>query len=219
MLKIYDSLSREKRPFVPLDPARVRMYVCGITVYDFCHLGHARMLVAFDIVQRWLRASGYPLTYVRNITDIDDKIIRRAEESGEPIASLTARFIRYMEEDAAALGVQKPDFEPRATAYLPEMLELIGKLERRGAAYQAQSGDVNFSVRKFPGYGKLSGKSLEDLRAGERVEVDETKRDPLDFVLWKRAKTGEPSWHSPWGDGRPGWHIECSAMSTKLLGP
>jgi cysteinyl-tRNA synthetase len=219
VLNIYDSLSREKRPFVPLDPARVRMYVCGITVYDFCHLGHARMLVAFDIVQRWLRASGYPLTYVRNITDIDDKIIRRAEESGEPIASLTARFIRYMEEDAAALGVQKPDFEPRATAYLPEMLELIGKLERRGAAYQAQSGDVNFSVRKFPGYGKLSGKSLEDLRAGERVEVDETKRDPLDFVLWKRAKTGEPSWHSPWGDGRPGWHIECSAMSTKLLGP
>jgi cysteinyl-tRNA synthetase len=219
LLKIYDSLSRAKRSFAPLDPSRVRMYVCGITVYDYCHLGHARMLVAFDLVQRWLRASGYPLTYVRNITDIDDKIIRRAAESGESVTSLTERFTRYMEEDAAALGVQKPDIEPRATAYVAEMLAMIGKLEERGAAYRAESGDVNFSVKKFPGYGKLSGKSLEDLRAGERVEIDATKRDPLDFVLWKSAKPGEPSWPSPWGGGRPGWHIECSAMSTKLLGP
>jgi cysteinyl-tRNA synthetase len=219
MLKIYDSLSRAKRPFTPLDPARVRMYVCGMTVYDYCHLGHARVMVVFDVVQRWLRASGYPLTYVRNITDIDDKIIRRAAEAGEPVATLTERFIRYMDEDAAALGVQKPDIEPRATAYVAEMLDMIGRLEEHGAAYRATSGDVNFSVRKFPGYGKLSGKSLEDLRAGERVEVDSTKRDPLDFALWKSAKPGEPSWPSPWGDGRPGWHIECSAMSTKLLGP
>jgi cysteinyl-tRNA synthetase len=176
-------------------------------------------MVVFDVVQRWLRASGYPLTYVRNITDIDDKIIRRAAESGESTATLTERFIRFMDEDAAALGVQRPDVEPRATAYVPEMLEMIARLEERGAAYRAASGDVNFSVRKFPGYGKLSRKSLEDLRAGERVEVDATKHDPLDFVLWKGAKTGEPSWPSPWGDGRPGWHIECSAMSTKLLGP
>ena len=219
MLKIYDSLSRSKRAFAPLDPSKVRMYVCGMTVYDYCHLGHARMLVAFDVVQRWLRVSGYPLTYVRNITDIDDKIIRRAAESGESVANLTERFIGYMDEDVAALGVQKPDVEPRATAHLPEMLSMIGKLEERGVAYQAGSGDVNFSVRKFPGYGKLSGKSLEDLRAGERVEVDSSKRDPLDFVLWKSAKRGEPSWPSPWGEGRPGWHIECSAMSTKLLGP
>jgi cysteinyl-tRNA synthetase len=195
------------------------MYVCGMTVYDYCHLGHARVMVVFDVVQRWLRASGYPLTYVRNITDIDDKIIRRAAESGESTASLTDRFIRYMDEDAAALGVQRPDVEPRATAYVSEMLEMIARLEERGAAYRAASGDVNFSVRKFPGYGRLSGKSLEDLRAGERVDVDKTKRDPLDFVLWKGAKAGEPSWPSPWGDGRPGWHIECSAMSTKLLGP
>jgi cysteinyl-tRNA synthetase len=194
------------------------MYVCGMTVYDYCHLGHARVMVVFDLVQRWLRASGYPLTYVRNITDIDDKIIRRAAESGESTASLTDRFIRYMDEDAAALGVRKPDIEPRATAYVAEMQEMIARLEERGAAYRAESGDVNFSVRKFPGYGKLSGKSLEDLRAGERVEVDATKRDPLDFVLWKGAKAGEPSWPSPWGEGRPGWHIECSAMSTRLLG-
>ena len=218
MLKIYNSLSRAEEPFVPLDPARVRMYVCGITVYDYCHLGHARMMIVFDMVQRWLRASGYPLTYVRNITDIDDKIIRRASETGESVAALTERFTRYMDEDAAVLGVQKPDYEPRATAHVAEMLEMIGRLEKRGIAYRAESGDVNFSVRKFPGYGKLSGKSLEDLRAGERVEVDATKRDPLDFVLWKRAKEGEPFWQSPWGNGRPGWHIECSAMASSLLG-
>ncbi len=219
MLKIYNSLSRAEEPFVPLDPARVRMYVCGMTVYDYCHLGHARMMIVFDVVQRWLRASGYPLTYVRNITDVDDRIIRRASETGESVAGLTERFIRYMDEDVAALGVQKPDIEPRATGHVTEMIEMIRRLEERGIAYRAESGDVNFSVRKFPGYGKLSGKSLEDLRAGERVEVDTTKRDPLDFVLWKRAKEGEPFWQSPWGNGRPGWHIECSAMSTKLLGP
>jgi len=218
MLKIYNSLSRAEETFVPLDPPRVRMYVCGITVYDYCHLGHARMMIVFDMVQRWLRASGYQLTYVRNITDIDDRIIRRAAESGEPVPALTERFIRYMDEDAAALGVQKPDFEPRATRHVAEMLEMIKKLEERGIAYLSESGDVNFAVRKFPGYGRLSGKSLEDLRAGERVEVDESKRDPLDFVLWKRAKQGEPFWQSQWGNGRPGWHIECSAMSTKLLG-
>ena len=218
MLRIYNSLSRAEEPFVPLDPPRVKMYVCGITVYDYCHLGHARMLIAFDVVQRWLRASGYQLTYVRNITDVDDKIIRRAAETGESVAALTGRFIRYMDEDAAALAVQKPDIEPRATGHVTEMLEMIGRLEERGIAYRAESGDVNFSVRNFLGYGKLSGKSLDDLRAGERVEVDATKRDPLDFVLWKRAKEGEPFWRSPWGDGRPGWHIECSAMSTKLLG-
>jgi len=218
MLKIYNSLTRTTEPFIPLEPPRVRMYVCGMTVYDFCHLGHARVLIAFDVVQRWLRASGYQLTYARNITDIDDKIIRRAAETGESIADLTDRFIRYMDEDAAALDVQKPDLEPRATVHVADMLEMIGKLEKRGLAYKAAGGDVNFSVRKFPGYGRLSGKSLEDLRAGERIEVDPYKQDPLDFVLWKRAKEGEPFWQSPWGHGRPGWHIECSAMSTKLLG-
>ncbi len=218
MLRIYNSLTRAVEPFVPIDPPRVRMYVCGMTVYDFCHLGHARVMIAFDVVQRWLRASGYQLTYVRNITDIDDKIIRRAAEVGESTADLTNRYIRHMDEDAAALGVQKPDREPRATAHVAEMLEMIGRLEERGVAYRATSGDVNFSVRKFPGYGKLSGKSLEDLRAGERVEVDPSKRDPLDFVLWKHAREGEPFWQSPWGGGRPGWHIECSAMSTTLLG-
>ncbi len=219
MLKIYNSLSREKQEFVPIEPGRVRMYVCGMTVYDYCHLGHARVLVVFDVVQRWLRASGFEVTYVRNITDIDDKIIRRAVENGETIGALTERFIRLMDEDAAALGVQKPDHEPRATQYVPQMLELIGQLERNGLAYQAADGDVNFSVRKFPGYGRLSGKSLDDLRAGERVEVDSAKQDPLDFVLWKHAKEGEPFWTSPWGNGRPGWHIECSAMSSDLLGP
>ncbi len=218
MLKIYNSLSRAKEPFAPLDPPRAKMYVCGMTVYDYCHLGHARGMIVFDLVQRWLRASGYQLTYVRNITDIDDKIIRRAVENGETIGALTERFIRYMDEDAAALGVRKPDFEPRATQYVADMLAMIGKLEERGMAYRAGSGDVNFSVRKFPGYGKLSGKSIEDLRAGERVDVDATKHDPLDFVLWKHAKEGEPFWQSPWGNGRPGWHIECSAMATRLLG-
>jgi len=194
------------------------MYVCGMTVYDFCHLGHARVMVVFDVVRRWLRASGYRVTYVRNITDIDDKIIRRAGENGESVADLTARFIRAMDEDLAALGVEKPDHEPRATQYVPQMLELIERLEARQLAYQSASGDVNFAVRRFPGYGRLSGKSLDDLRAGERVEIDRAKDDPLDFVLWKRAKPGEPAWDSRWGAGRPGWHIECSAMSCALLG-
>jgi cysteinyl-tRNA synthetase len=218
MLKIHNTLTRAKEAFVPLEPGRVRMYVCGMTVYDYCHIGHARVMVVFDLVQRWLRASGYQVTYVRNITDIDDKIIRRAVENGETIGELTARFIGYMDEDAAALGVQKPDHEPRATAYVREMLDMIGTLERKALAYRTAGGDVNFPVRRFPGYGRLSGKSLEDLRAGERVEVAADKEDPLDFVLWKRAKEGEPFWQSPFGNGRPGWHIECSAMSTALLG-
>jgi cysteinyl-tRNA synthetase len=219
MLKIYNTLAREKQDFVPITPGKVRMYVCGMTVYDYCHLGHARMMVVFDLVQRWLRASGYDVTYVRNITDIDDKIIARARENNEPVDALTARFIRAMDEDAAALGIQKPDFEPRATEYVDSMLELINVLEGRELAYRADNGDVNYAVRRFPGYGKLSGKSLEELRAGERVEVSVAKHDPLDFVLWKHAKEGEPHWDSQWGKGRPGWHIECSAMSSRLLGP
>jgi len=218
MLKIYNSLTRERQAFVPIEPGRVRMYVCGMTVYDFCHLGHARVMVVFDVVRRWLRALGFQVTYVRNITDIDDKIIKRAQESGESVAGLTARFIEAMNEDNAALRVEKPDFEPRATDYVSGMQEMIAVLEQRGLAYRAANGDVNFSVRKFPGYGKLSGKSLDDLRAGERIEVDATKQDPLDFVLWKRAKEGEPFWESAWGKGRPGWHIECSVMSSALLG-
>jgi cysteinyl-tRNA synthetase len=203
---------------VPLRAGEVRMYVCGMTVYDYCHLGHARVLVVFDMVRRWLRATGYRVTYVRNITDIDDKIIRRAQENGEPVDALTARFIRAMDEDAAALGVEKPDHEPRATGYVAEMRDMIATLQRKNLAYQSASGDVNYAVRRFPGYGKLSGKSLDELRAGERVEVDPSKQDPLDFVLWKRSKPEEPKWPSPWGEGRPGWHIECSAMSSKLLG-
>ncbi|HEX6528427.1 MAG TPA: cysteine--tRNA ligase [Burkholderiales bacterium] len=218
MLKIFNSLGRAKQEFVPLRSNEVRMYVCGITVYDYCHLGHARFLVVFDIVRRWLRASGYRVTYVRNITDIEDKIIKRAQENGEPIEALTARFIQAMDEDCAALGVEKPDHEPRATAYVPEMTAIIATLQKNGLAYQAGSGDVNYAVRKFDGYGKLSGKSLDELRAGERVDVDQSKQDPLDFVLWKRSKPEEPKWPSPWGDGRPGWHIECSAMSSGLLG-
>ena len=194
------------------------MYVCGMTVYDYCHLGHARVLVVFDVVRRWLRASGLRVNYVRNITDIDDKIIRRARENGETVGALTERFIRYMDEDAAALGVEKPDHEPRATQYVPQMLDMIGRLEQKKLAYQSGSGDVNYAVRRFQGYGKLSGKSLDELRAGERVEVDESKEDPLDFVLWKRSKPEEPDWPSRWGAGRPGWHIECSAMSGSLLG-
>jgi cysteinyl-tRNA synthetase len=199
-------------------PGEVRMYVCGITVYDYVHLGHARFMVVFDMVRRWLRASGYRVTYVRNITDIDDKIIRRAAENNEPVDAVTARFIRAMDEDAAALGVEKPDHEPRATQYVAQMQDMIRRLQERKLAYQSASGDVNYAVRRFPGYGRLSGKSLDELRAGERVDVDASKEDPLDFVLWKRAKPDEPKWPSPWGDGRPGWHIECSAMGTVLLG-
>ena len=218
MLKIYNTLAREKQDFVPIIAGQVRMYVCGMTVYDYCHLGHARVMVVFDVVRRWLQALGYSVTYVRNITDIDDKIIQRARDNGEPVAALTARFIRAMDEDNAALGVEKPDHEPRATEHVTGMQEMIRTLADRGLAYQAGNGDVNYSVRKFPGYGKLSGKSLDDLRAGERVGVDPGKHDPLDFVLWKKAKEDEPSWDSPWGKGRPGWHIECSAMSSALLG-
>ena len=221
MLKIFNTLNREKQTFVPLVAGRARMYVCGMTVYDYCHLGHARVMVVFDMVARWLRASGYELTYVRNITDIDDKIIRRAGENGESIRALTDRFIAAMNEDAAALGVLRPDHEPRATDYVAQMLEMIGRLEANGYAYLAGNHDVCYSVRRFDGYGKLSGKSLEDLRAGERVDVMEGKQDPLDFVLWKHARDDEPAevqWDSRWGKGRPGWHIECSAMGSKLLG-
>jgi cysteinyl-tRNA synthetase len=218
MLKLYNTLTRSKHDFVPLQPGRVGMYVCGMTVYDYCHLGHARVMVVFDVVRRWLRASGYQVTYVRNITDIDDKIIKRAAENNEAIDALTARFIRAMQEDAAALGIETPEEEPRATGNVPQMLSLIDALVKRGLAYHAPNGDVYYSVRDFPGYGKLSGKSLDELRAGERVEIDPDKRDPLDFVLWKAAKAGEPAWDSPWGKGRPGWHIECSAMSERFLG-
>ncbi len=218
MLRIYNTLARQKQVFEPIRPGEVRMYVCGMTVYDYCHIGHGRMMVAFDLIRRWLRASGYRVTYVRNITDIDDKIIKRAVENGETIGALTERNIRYMDQDIGALGVEKPDHEPRATQYVPQMLEMIGRLEAKGLAYRAADGDVNFAVRKFPGYGKLSGKSLDDLRAGERVEVGTAKHDPLDFVLWKHSKPGEPKWPSAWGEGRPGWAIECSAMGCTLLG-
>ena len=218
MLKIYNTLTREKQPFVPITPGKVSMYVCGMTVYDYCHLGHARVMMVFDMVQRWLRASGYAVNYVRNITDIDDKIIKRAAENSEPITALTARFTQAMQEDAAALGVEKPVSEPRATAYVPDMVRMIEKLMDKGLAYRAANGDVYYDVHKFPGYGKLSGKSLDDLRAGERVEIGTDKHDPLDFALWKTAKPGEPEWDSPWGKGRPGWHIECSVMSERNLG-
>ena len=197
------------------------MYVCGMTVYDYCHVGHGRLMVVFDMIQRWLRTLGYQVTYVRNITDIDDKIIRRAVENGEPIRTLTERFIAAMHEDEAALNIQRPDLEPRATQFIPQMLGMIDALERNGYAYLSRDGDVNYSVRKFAGYGRLSGKSLADLRAGERVAQNDAKEDPLDFVLWKRSKEGEPpdtGWDSKWGRGRPGWHIECSAMSCTLLG-
>ncbi len=220
-LRVYNSLARDKQPFVPLVSGEVRMYVCGMTVYDYCHIGHARVMVVFDMVQRWLRTLGYRVTYVRNITDIDDKIIKRAVENGETMRELTTRFIAAMHEDADALGVQRPDQEPRATDFIPQMVDMIGTLQRNGYAYQADDGDVNYAVRKFASYGQLSGKSIEDLRAGERVAANAAKQDPLDFVLWKRAKDTEPEeskWASPWGAGRPGWHIECSAMSCQLLG-
>ncbi|MDC8758323.1 cysteine--tRNA ligase [Janthinobacterium fluminis] len=220
-LKIYNTLARDKQTFVPMEAGKARMYVCGMTIYDYCHIGHARMMMAFDVIYRWLKASGYDVTYVRNITDIEDKIIRRAVENGETISQLTTRFTEYMDEDTGALGILPADHVPRATAYVPQMLDLIEKLEARGLAYQADDGDVNYAVRNFPNYGKLSGKSLDDLRAGERVDVNTGKRDPLDFVLWKSAKASEPDevkWDSKWGQGRPGWHIECSAMACALLG-
>jgi len=220
-LCIYNTLSRELEVFVPREPGHVRMYVCGMTVYDLCHLGHARAMVAFDVVQRWLKCSGYQVTYVRNVTDIDDKIIKRAMENGETIGALTDRMVHALHQDADALGIERPTYEPRATDYVPAMLSLIGQLEQRGLAYQGVDGDVNFAVRKFAGYGRLSGKSLDELRAGERVAVADGKGDPLDFVLWKSAKAHEPAqakWDSPYGSGRPGWHIECSAMCGELLG-
>lgn len=220
-LRIYNTLSRELEEFSPLRPGQVRMYVCGMTVYDFCHLGHARSMIAFDVVQRWLKTSGFAVTYVRNITDIDDKIIRRAVENGESIRSLTDRMIDALHEDADALGIERPTHEPRATEFIPQMLSMIGTLERKGLAYRAPNGDVNYAVRKFPGYGKLSGKSLDELHAGERVAVLDGKDDPLDPVLWKSAKPSEPDevkWASEFGPGRPGWHIECSAMACDLLG-
>jgi cysteinyl-tRNA synthetase len=218
MLKIHNTLTRQKEEFKPLEPGKVRLYVCGMTVYDYCHLGHARVMVAFDTVVRYLRHLGYAVNYVRNITDIDDKIIQRAHANGESTAALTARFIAAMHEDERALGVLPPDQEPRATAAIAEIIAMIGRLIARGYAYVGGNGDVFYAVGKFQAYGQLSGKNIEELRAGERVDVDEAKRDPLDFVLWKMAKPGEPSWPSPWGQGRPGWHIECSAMSTSCLG-
>ncbi len=218
-LTVYNTLTRQKETFVPLNPENVRMYVCGMTVYDYCHLGHARVMMVFDMIARWLRQSGYPLTYVRNITDIDDKIIARAAENGETIGSLTTRFIQAMHEDADALGVIRPDVEPKATEHVTQMIAMIERLIANGKAYAAENGDVYYAVREFPAYGQLSGKSLDDLRAGERVEVDSFKRDPLDFVLWKAAKPNEADfWPSPWGNGRPGWHIECSAMGEQLFG-
>ncbi len=217
-MKIYNSLSKQKENFVSIKPNEIKMYICGQTVYDYCHLGHARKAVVFDMVRRWFIASGYKVVFVENITDIDDKIIRRAEENGETIYQLTERYIKYMHEDFASLGVMRPDHEPKATEYISQMAYLIQDLIDKNYAYQAINGDIYYRVRKFVGYGKLSGKSLDDLRAGERVDVDLNKEDPLDFVLWKAAKENEVYWNSPFGNGRPGWHIECSAMSEEILG-
>jgi cysteinyl-tRNA synthetase len=220
-LRIHNTLTRALENFSPLEPGHVRMYVCGMTVYDLCHLGHARSMVAFDVVQRWLKASGYRVTYVRNITDIDDKIIKRSVDNGETVRALTDRMVDALHQDADALGIERPSYEPRAMDYVPQMLSMIDTLESKGLAYRASNGDVNYAVRKFVGYGKLSGKSLDELQAGERVAVDDGKHDPMDFVLWKSAKSNEPDevkWPSPFGAGRPGWHIECSAMSCEMLG-
>lgn len=218
LLKIYNSLTRQTEEFKPLEPGKVGMYVCGMTVYDYCHVGHARVMVAFDVVARYLQWRGFEVNYIRNITDIDDKIINRANENGEEFNALTERFIAAMHEDAEALDIQKPTQEPKATEHLDGIIQMVEALIAKGYAYAADNGDVYYSVNKFEGYGKLSGKVLEDLQAGARVEVDDVKQDPLDFVLWKAAKPGEPSWKSPWGNGRPGWHIECSVMSTCCLG-
>ena len=217
-MKIYNTLTRQKEEFRPIVEGKVGMYVCGMTVYDLCHLGHARVLTAFDVIARYLRHKGYDVNYVRNITDIDDKIINRANENGEAFDVLTERFINEMHVDAKALGIEAPDAEPRATAHIDGIIEMVQTLIEKGYAYAAENGDVYYSVRKFEGYGKLSGKVLDDLEAGARIEIDEVKQDPLDFVLWKHAKADEPHWNSPWGIGRPGWHIECSVMSTCCLG-
>ncbi len=218
MLRIHNSLTSQKEAFHPIQPGKVRMYVCGMTVYDLCHLGHARVMVVFDAAVRYLRSQGLEVTYVRNITDIDDKIINRANENGEDFRDLTERFIQAMHEDAGALGVLVPDEEPRASEHIDAIIRMIQSLVDKQVAYVAGNGDVYYDVSSFQGYGRLSGKRVEDLRAGARVEVDEAKDDALDFALWKAAKPGEPSWDSPWGAGRPGWHIECSAMSTECLG-
>jgi cysteinyl-tRNA synthetase len=218
MLHIHNSLTRRKEPFQPIEPGKVRMYVCGMTVYDYCHIGHARVMVVFDVIARYLRATGFQLTYVRNITDIDDKIIKRAQENGEDFTALTERFIHAMHEDSDALGVLPPDQEPRATAAMADIVHMVETLISRGHAYAAANGDVYYDVSSFVAYGRLSGEQPDELRAGARVDVDEGKDDPLDFVLWKAAKPGEPAWDSPWGRGRPGWHIECSAMSNCCLG-
>ncbi len=217
-LQIFNTLTRQKEEFKPLQPGKVGMYVCGMTVYDFCHLGHARVMVAFDVIARYLRHRGYEVNYIRNITDIDDKIIKRANENGEAFDALTERFIAEMHKDADLLEIERPNAEPKATAHIDDIIRLVETLIAKGYAYAPGNGDVYYSVRKFEGYGKLSGKILDDLEAGARVEVDEHKQDPLDFVLWKAAKADEPHWHSPWGIGRPGWHIECSAMSSCCLG-
>ena len=218
MIRIHNSLSGQKEELRPITPGQLRMYVCGLTVYDFVHVGHARMLLVFDVISRYLRHRGYQLNYVRNITDIDDKIIQRAAASKEPIGEFTERFIAAMHEDCAQLAILPPDHEPRATQFVPQIIAMVEELIARDYAYVAANGDVMYAVARFADYGKLSGKRLADLRSGARVAVDEAKRDPLDFVLWKQAKPGEPAWESPWGPGRPGWHIECSAMSTALLG-
>jgi len=218
MLQIHNNLSKKKEVFTPIEAGKVKLYVCGMTVYDLCHVGHARVMVVFDVVTRYLRASGYDVTYIRNITDIDDKIIARANQNGESIQALTERFIAEMHQDADALGVIRPDQEPKATESMPEMIAMIETLIAKGYAYAADNGDVYYDVSEFEGYGKLSGRNIEELRSGERVAVNDAKNDPLDFVLWKAAKEDEPSWPSPWGNGRPGWHIECSAMSATSLG-
>ena len=218
MIRIHNSLTGRKEELTPIEPGHVRMYVCGITVYDYCHVGHARSQLVFDVVARYLRWRGYRLTYVRNITDIDDKIIRRAAETGETVDALTSRFIAAMHEDFEALGMEPPDEEPRATEHMDEILRMIEALVEKSHAYVGANGDVYYRVSSFDGYGRLSGKRIEDLRAGARVDIEEAKEDPLDFALWKAAKPGEPQWNSPWGPGRPGWHIECSAMSTAALG-
>jgi cysteinyl-tRNA synthetase len=218
MLQIYNTLTRQKEVFKPLVPNKISMYVCGITVYDYCHIGHARVLVAFDVITRFLRSQGWDVTYVRNITDIDDKIIRRASENGEEYTDLTARFIEAMHEDEAKLGIARPDIEPRATAHIDNILAMNETLINKGFAYAAPNGDVYYRVTRFNDYGKLTNKNLDELLSGARVDVDEVKEDPRDFVLWKAAKSGEPAWQSPWGLGRPGWHIECSAMSKHCCG-
>ena len=218
MLSIYNSLTNRKEEFVPIEKNRIRIYVCGMTVYDFCHLGHARVMVVFDTIIRYLRYRGFDVTYVRNITDIDDKIIQRANELGESVQSLTNRYIDYMNEDLEALSILKPNFEPRATEFIPQIIEMISDLIKAGYAYPAANGDVYYRTRRFKNYGELSGERLDDLRAGSRIAPDEAKDDVVDFVLWKSSKPNEPKWESPWGDGRPGWHIECSVMSTSLLG-